>query len=249
MLWLQGGARVVAVAGVVAGLVPVHLTPTMTDRTETYLEFFRYASFALAWIALLSGAGIAALASFLARGLGSPVIARVLPIGFAMAMLVTPVVNRGYLGLRYGPAIDEAVFREALTQVPSECELIVPDDDRELDVVKRYVEITREVFVVRRDTPAPGSVIGLSKFLAERRRSPAGCRFFYRGTYCHDGFEGDPPPGCREIVERYGFEPVWSRTIVYRSHRLVSRPGRAARPWYEASLVLTLFKAGGPGAG
>ena len=69
ILCLRGRARVVALAGLVAGLVPEHTAPTMFDPTATYLEFFRYGSFALPWLALLAGAGLAGFAEWTARRL------------------------------------------------------------------------------------------------------------------------------------------------------------------------------------
>jgi hypothetical protein len=81
----------------------------------------------------------------------------------------------------------------------------------------------------------------VSAFLADGSR-PGGCWYFYRGSYCHDGFEGVPPPACRRVLERAPFEAVWSRDVEYRSHRLVSRPKRTVSPWYEPRLTLTLYR-------
>ncbi len=241
ILWLPGRARLIAILGLIAGLVPIHLTPTMYDPTETYLEFFRYGSFTLPWLALVSAAGIMGLASYFSRVLAIPSIAGFVALGAGLMMLATPMLNLDYLGRHYGPAIDEQVYREALTQIAPECEVIVPDDDKALDVLKRYFEITREVFEERRDTPPPHRVVGLSTFLGRSEPLEA-CSYFYRGTHCHDGFDGQPPEECRQLLGRYDADPVWSRDVEYRSHRLVSRPGRKVSPWYEPSLTLTLFR-------
>jgi hypothetical protein len=251
LAWLGGRARAVALSGLLAGLLPVHATPTMFDPTGTYLEFFRYATFALPWLALLASAGLAGLAERLGKRFRSPVGAKVPALAVVLVLVATPLVNRDYLALRYGPVVDGEVFREALTRVPQECTLVVPDDAERapagsLDVAKRYAEIAHEV-------SAPGSggprLVELSTFLraweaaaAAGQRGMRGCWFFYRGSYCHDGLDGDPPAACREVLDRVPFEKVWSREVEYRSHRLVSRPKRLVAPWYDPRLELSLYR-------
>jgi hypothetical protein len=44
------------------------------------------------------------------------------------------------------------------------------------------------------------------------------------------------------LLEQAPFAPVWSRTVEYRSHRLISRPQRTASPWYEPQLELSLYR-------
>ncbi|MBX3025921.1 hypothetical protein KF840_13520 [bacterium] len=246
LAWLRGRARAACVAGLLAGVVPLHVTPTGFDPTETYLELFRYGSFALPWMALLAGAGLAGVAAVLARGLRRRGAASGAAVVLGLLVAATPLLNRDYLARRYGPAVDEEVFREALTQVPGQCALIVPDDGDArgaLEVMKRYVEIARTA-----PPPAGGAsprLVGLSAFLRDWRDGgamPDGCWFFYRGSFCHDGFEGTPPADCAALLARAPFEPVWSRAVEYRSHRLVTRPARVAAPWYEPRLELTLYR-------
>jgi hypothetical protein len=146
--------------------------------------------------------------------------------------------------------VDEEAFREALAHVPRSCWVVVPDDEDHssrgsLEVMKRYVEIAG----APSGNGAAPRLIGLSAFLRELPRQIAGrggegCWFFYRGSYCHDGFEGNPPLACSEVLERAPFERVWSREVEYRSHRLVSRPKRVAAPWYEPRLALSLYRLG-----
>lgn len=240
VIWLRGNARAVTLAGLLAGIVPLHVTPTMSDPTATYLEFFRYGAFAMPWLALLAGAG----ASGLASAIGLPF----LTIVAALWMLATPLLERDYLALRYGPAVDEAVFREALLQVPEGCRLIVPDDPETFfDVFKRYAEIARDVSAHHPRAPVPGRIVAMSEALRDPPRG--GCWYFYRGSYCHDGFEGIAPPTCQRLLESAPFAPAWSRTVEYRSHRLVTRPRRAVAPWYEPHLELRLYQWRGPPAG
>jgi len=237
-LCLRGRARVAAFFGLIAGIVPIHATPTMFDPTETYLEFFRYGAFAMPWVALLAGAGLACAVTLL-----SHLLPRVAPAATAAVLglfLATPLLDRDYLGLQYGPAVDEETFRRALTHVPANCRLIVPDDQQHFDTLKRYVEIARDVASRNADAPSPEDLVGLSRAL---RNSPRdGCLYFYRGSYCHDGFEGIAPAECRELLEREGAVEVWSREVEYRSHRLVTRPRRKAAPWYERNLRLSLYR-------
>jgi hypothetical protein len=177
-------------------------------------------------------------------------------VAAALLLNATPLANRDYLSRRYGPAVDEEVFREALTHVPGRCWLVVPDDEDRgsrgsLEVMKRYAEIAREAS----SADAGPRLIGLSEFLRQWKADGASgaahrdadrCWFFYSGSYCHDGFEGEPPRTCSEVLERVPFERVWSRDVEYRSHRLVSRPKRVAAPWYEPHLVLSLYRLGTP---
>jgi hypothetical protein len=244
LVWLRGRARAVCVAGLVAGLVPVHTTPTMFDATATYLEFFRYASFALPWLTLLAGAGLAGTAQWISRRFPAPLGARAPAALLASALVATPLANHEYLARRYGPAVDEEVFRAALAHVPQRCWLIVPDDEDRggrgsLEVMKRYAEIAREMPA---DGAPPVRLIGLSAFLREWRGDREGCWYFYRGSYCNDGFDGNPPAACSEILERAPFVHVWGREVEYRSHRLVSRPKRVAAPWYDPHLEITLSR-------
>jgi hypothetical protein len=237
---------VIALAGLFAGLVPLHVTPTMYDPTGTYLEFFRYSAFAMPWLALLAGAGLAGVVDLLSARVTFPWAARALTLAVVIWLVATPLFNRKYLAIRYGPAVDEEVFRAALTHVPAGCRLVVPDDPEiHLDVMKRYVEIAREVSSQDRETPPPSNLVGVSTFLRDWRLKDDGCWYFYRGSYCHDGFEGIPPSECGEVLDRVPFEPVWSRKVEYRSHRLVSRPGRTISPWYEPRLELSLFRLKG----
>jgi hypothetical protein len=260
LLRLRGRARVVAAAGLLGGLVPEHTAPTMYDPTATYLEFFRYGSFALPWLCLFAGAGLAAIAESLDRLAGSPAhrltSLRSWPrAALALLLLATPLANREYLSRRYGPAVDEEAFREALARVPRPCRLIVPDDEERgsrgsLEVMKRYVEIALDTPTTAGGSPPP--LIGLSAFLREQSSGGAAhhggeaCWYFYRGSYCHDGFEGDPPAACSEVLDRFPSELVWSRDVEYRSHRLITRPGRTAAPWYEPRLALSLYRIAKP---
>jgi len=240
VLWLGGRARIVALAGLFAGIVPLHVTPTMYDPTGTYLEFFRYGAFAMPWLALLAGAGLAALAAAISRRV--PNGAAVAPAIVAMWIAATPLLNLGYLNIRYGPAVDEEVFRDALTRVPAGCRLIVPDDPEiHLDVLKRYIEIARDVAVGNPSSLPASSIVGISSVLRDPIRGDD-CWYFYRGSYCHDGFEGIAPPECAELLDREPFQLVWSRDVEYRSHRLISRPKRTISPWYEPRLTLSLYQ-------
>jgi hypothetical protein len=240
-LGLGRRACVVALAGLFAGIVPLHMTPTMFDSTGTYLESFRYAAFAMPWLTLLAGGGLAGLAALLSRLM--PRMAPAPVVAVVIWFVATPLLNRDYLSIRYGPAVDEEVFREALTHVPRECRLIVPDDpEYHLDVLKRYAEITRDVSRNHPQTPSPSSIVGVSTVLRHPPRD--GCWYFYRGSYCHDGFEGVAPIECRDLLEREPFELVWSREVEYRSHRLISRPQRMVSPWYEPRLRLSLYRLG-----
>jgi hypothetical protein len=246
LVWLKGRGRVIALAGLFAGLVPLHVTPTRYDPTGTYLEFFRYSAFAMPWLALLAGAGLAGMVDLCSARVTSRWTAQALALAVVIWLVATPLFNRDYLAIRYGPAVDEEVFRAALTQVPGECRLVVPDDPGlHLDVMKRYVEIAREVSSWNRETPPPSNLVGVSTFLRDWRSDDRGCWYFYRGSYCHDGFEGIPPIECGEVLDRAPFEPVWGREVEYRSHRLVSRPGRTVSPWYEPRLELSLFRLKG----
>jgi hypothetical protein len=198
------------------------------------------------WLALLAGAGLAGMVDTFSTRVNSQWAKQAPALAVVIWLLATPLLNRDYLGIRYGPAVDEEVFRAALTHVPAECRLVVPDDpELNLDVMKRYVEIARDVSLRDRHTPSPSSLVGVSTFLRDWRPDSEGCWYFYRGSYCHDGFEGIPPSACREVLDRASFEPAWSREVEYRSHRLVSRPKRTIEPWYEPQLSLSLYRLNG----
>jgi hypothetical protein len=263
-------------AGVVAGFVPAYLRGGMPDSTQSFMEFFRYGTWALPWILLATAEGMEAIALFAARFGGSaPGRARriersVRAVNVALCV-ATPLVFHSYLSRRYGPSMEEEAFRAALRQVPDRCGLVVPDDETELEhqgggtieILTRYMHIADEA-AARFESVVDGTrIAGVTSFLKsttgqtrlppvpllgveETERTP--CWYYFRGSYCYTGVDGHPSTACADLERRATLEPVLSRDILYISHRLVTRPDLREPPLYDPTQRLVLSHVVGLGA-
>jgi hypothetical protein len=264
----------VAAVGIAAGLVPLTVSPiNKVDPTGSYLEYFRYATWALPWIVLLAAEGMEAGVHFVvgrfetvgrrgASGVGSTIRAAILA-----GLVATPLVFRSYLARQYAPRVEEGAFRTALQHVPGECGLVIPDDASEdegmHETARRYVYIAEEAANRRESQVKPASVIGVTDYLRselELRGTPRSpsvaasdgdrgvpeCWYYFRGSYCHTGFDGRPSAGCAEFERRVQLEPVFTEHILYISHRLVTRPDLRDSPLYDPAQPIVLSKVVGP---
>jgi hypothetical protein len=264
---LRGAAwrlGVVAV-GAVAGLLPLSVSVVGNgDATQSYMEYFRYGTWALPWIVLVAAEGMNAGVGVLARRGPShaPRLEVALGATIVAACMATPLLFRGYLAREYGPRAEEAVFREALRHVPEGCGLIVPDDDRSrrggsIEITRRYVYIAEEAAARGESRVDPRSVIGATALLrspAQVRtlrptasapdgdRTPRPCWYYFRGSYCYTGLVGRGSSSCAKLERHAVLEPVLSRDILYISHRLVTRPDLSDRPLYDPAQSLVLSK-------
>jgi hypothetical protein len=256
---------VVVAVGAVAGLLPLSVSVVGNgDLTRSYMEYFRYGTWALPWIVLVAAEGMSAAVDVLARRGRAHAPGRELAVRAAIigACMTTPLVYRGYLARQYGPRAEEAVFREALQRVPDSCGLIVPDDDRSrrgsIEITRRYVYIAEEAAARGESRVDPRSVIGVTAFLRspshlralrapapDRDRVPPRCWFYFRGSYCYTGLVGRGSASCAKLERRAVLEPVLTRDILYVSHRLVTRPDLSEPPLYDPAQSLVLSKITG----
>ena len=263
------------VVGAVAGLFPALRGVTGTDPSATFLELFRYGAGALTFVALAVGLGVDGLVAGVGRVAprASRVVAvRTVIVLMAGGLLAVPLSRLDYLATRYGPATEEALFVAALAQVPEACGVIAPDDissgggpaGGSLEILQRYQSIARETLGRGERSPRAEHVVGVSPFLEALGRSRselpplvdlsrdrrdqdlAGrCWYFFDGEFCWHGNDGQPPPACAALRERLVLRPVFDQTILWRSHRLVSRPGIRRWPWWDPSLRLVLWEVTG----
>jgi hypothetical protein len=268
----------VVAVGTVVGLVPLAVTSLChVDQTRSYMEFFRYGTWALPWIVLLAAEGMEAAVALVAAAFGGPdpharrrraLAARAVIIGVCVA---TPIVFRDYLARRYGPRVEEDAFRTALRRIPAGCGVVVPDDESDdqnggtIEIRLRYVYIAEEAAARRESDVNPRGIVGATSFLrsAEQvgalpglppdvaRDPDAGtpCWYFFRGSYCATGLFGGGSATCADVEQRAALEPVLTQSISYVSHRLVTRPDLRDPPLYDPAQPLVLSKVVGWRAG
>ncbi len=261
--------------GIAAGLVPLSLSPVGNgDPTRSYMEYFRYGTWALPWIVLVAAEGMDAAVAFVVRRFArvGPERARHVELA-AQATIVavcmaTPLFFRSYLARQYGPRVEEEAFREVLEHVPGECGLVVPDDDSDdqgggtIEILQRYLYIAEEAAARGESRVNPERIIGVTAFLrsaAEHRAVPplpstaapdgdragTACWYYFRGSYCYTGLFGRGSRACTELERDALLEPMLARSILYISHRLVTRPDLADPPLYDPAQSLVLSKITG----
>ena len=260
----------VVAVGIVAGLVPLSLSPVGgSDPTGSYMEIFRYGTWALPWIVLVAAEGMDAGVGFVARRFARGGPDRMQRVAWAArativaACMATPLFFRSYLARQYGPRVEEQTFREVLGRVPDGCALVVPDDDSDdqaggtIEVLRRYVYIAEEAAAQGESRVKPERVVGVTDFLraaAEHRavpplpsasdgdRAAPACWYYFRGSYCHTGLIGQGSPACAELERDAVLDRVFARSILYISHRLVSRPDLSDPPLYDPAQSLVLSR-------
>jgi hypothetical protein len=266
------GRLVVVGVGITAGLVPLSVSPVGgLDPTRSYMEYFRYGTWALPWILLVAAEGMDAGVLFVTRRFAGAdperahrleLAARATIIAVCMA---TPLFFRSYLARQYGPRVEEEAFREALRVVPDECGLVVPDDDSDdqgggtIEIERRYEYIAEEAAAEGKSRVSPERVIGVTAFLRsavdrravpplpsaatpEGNRGEAACWYYFRGSYCYTGLTGHGSAVCAELERDAVLEPMLTQRILYISHRLVTRPDLSDRPLYDPDQALVLSR-------
>ena len=269
---LRSPRRLVVIGvGIAAGLVPLSVSPVgSSDPTRSYMEYFRYGTWALPWILLVAAEGMDAGVRFVTRrfaGVGTAharrleLVARTIVIAVCVA---TPLFYRSYLARQYGPRAEEAAFREVLRRVPEDCGLVVPDDDSDdqgggtIEIMRRYVFIAEEAAARGDESVDPKRIVGVTTFLrtateqgavppapetTDRTRPP--CWYYFRGSYCYTGLIGQGSPVCGELERHAALEPILTQRILYISHRLVTRPDLTDPPLYDPDQSLVLSKVVG----
>jgi hypothetical protein len=261
----------VIAVGTTVGLLPLAVTALChVDQTRTYMEFFRYGTWALPWLVLLAAEGMEAVVAFVATRLGGidPRARRRVEIAATGAIIATcmatPVVFHDYLARQYGPRVEEDAFRKALQRVPSGCGVVVPDDASDdqgggtIEIMQRYVYIAEEAAARRESAVNPRGVVGVTPFLRSAEHdhalpplpsdvagSPdraAPCWYYFRGSYCATGLFGEGSAACTNLEQRASLEPVLTQPILYISHRLVTRPDLRDPPLYDPAQPLVLSK-------
>ena len=262
----------VIVVGIAAGLLPLSVTAFChDDLTRSYMEYFRYGTWALPWLVLLAAEGMAAAVGFVATSVGrlgsGPARRAELAAGATLiaVCMATPLVFRSYLARQYGPRVEEDVFRKALRRVPADCGVVVPDDESDdqgggtIEIMQRYVYIAEEAAARRDSDVKPERIVGTTAFLrsAERdhgvpalpsdgrkgaERDEAACWYYFRGSYCSTGLSGQGSATCDELERRAVLEPVLAQRILYISHRLVTRPDLRDPPLYDPEQSIVLSR-------
>jgi hypothetical protein len=258
--------------GIIAGLVPLSLSPVGNgDPTGSYMEYFRYGTWALPWIVLVAAEGMDAGVGLVARRFGRVDPARAHRMALAArativaVCMATPLVFRSYLARQYGPRVEEEAFRDALDRVPDDCGLVVPHDYSDLpgvgtiELMRPYVYNAEEAAAQGKSRVHPERIVGVTDFLrsaAEHRavpplpsaaapvgdRADPACWYYFRGSYCYTGLFGLGSRACAEIERDAVLDPVLARNILYISHRLVTRPDRSDPPFYDPAQSLVLSK-------
>jgi hypothetical protein len=262
----------VIAVGIAAGLLPLSVTALChVDRTRSYMEFFRYGTWALPWLVLLAAEGMEAGVVFVATHFGRVDPGRVRRVELAARATViavcmaTPVVFRSYLARQYGPRVEEDAFRKALQRVPAGCGVVVPDDDSDdqsggtIEIMQRYVYIAEEAAARRESDVNPKGIVGVTTFLRAAKHddavpglpseavgtaesAEAACWYYFRGSYCSTGIAGEGSAACAELERRASLEPVVAQHVFYISHRLVTRPDLRDPPLYDPAQPIVLSK-------
>jgi len=260
--------------GLMAGCVPLYISPGGYDLTGSYMEFFRYGTWALPWVLLLTAEGMEVIAWRVGAWFGgasgrahlAKFAARAVLIALCMA---TPLVFRDYLARRYGPRMEEEAFLEALRLIPGECALVVPDDEADMErqsggtieIMRHYTFVAEEAAARRESCVRLTRIVGITYFLnstansgvfpslppllpgePDDDRAAPNCWYYFRGSYCYTGFDGNGSASCAALERRANLEQVWSRDIFYISHRLVTRPDLRDPPLYDPEQRLVLSK-------
>ena len=258
--------------GIGAGLVPLSLSPVdHGDPTQSYMEYFRYGTWALPWIVLLAAEGLDAGAELVARRAARIGPERAHRVALAArstivaVCMATPLVFRSYLAREYGPRVEEAAFRDVLARVPDDCGLVVPDDESDdqgagtIEVMRRYVYIAEEAAAQGASRMNAERIVGATRFVrsaseqrgipplpwgpgADGERTTPACWYYFRGSYCYTGFDGHGARACAELERDAVLDPVFTRRILYISHRLVTRPDLTAPPLYDPAQSLVLSR-------
>ncbi len=258
LAWRDRRRLAVVGVGIAAGFAPVYLRGGMLDPSQSFMEFFRYGTWALPWILLATAEGMEAAALWVGSRFGGAGAERVARLAIVAVCAATPLVLHDYLSRRYGPRAEEEVFRAALAQVPGDCAVVVPDDDSEgdgqrggtIEIRQRYVYIGAEVAAVSQ-SPSTPRIVGVTSFLkaigAGSELPPtdsagAPCWYYFRGSYCYTGVDGHAPTSCTELERRAVLQPVLTRDILYISHRLITRPDLRHPPFYDPAQRLELSR-------
>lgn len=253
---------VLVAVGVASGLLPLSIRGA-NDVTGSYMEVFRYGTWALPWLVLLAATGLSAAVRALAARFGAReqrVYVAAL-IGLVAVVLSSPVRAHRYLARQYGPLAEERVFREALGRAPGQCTLVVPDDVSDLvrnnrgtiEIQARYSAIAFEQAL--KDGRPTRTTVGVTAFLdsltqqgwphATSGGAPL-CYWFFEGSYCFTGADGTPPKVCEQLLQRVHARPVMDKPIEYVSHRFVTRPDLHTPPLYDPHQHLRLFQLSAP---
>ncbi len=256
--------------GTTVGLIPLSLSPRAGDLSQSYIEYFRYGSYTLPWLALLAAQGWELVVQVFGGILPGRSITRWSPathrkgvrtlvIGVCVS---TAVLAQPYLARRYGAATEEQAFREALSIIPRRCGVIVPEEkggSHSVEINARYAHIAEEASRSEQATISGEQVLGLHEFEREsgggelpvvrrRHQQPAGgapCWYYFHGSYCYTGLFGNPPGDCAALERRLILEPVFSQDILYLSYRLVTRPDLRDPPLYNPAQTLVLYRVKG----
>jgi hypothetical protein len=242
-------ASLIALAGLAAGLTPVYLRGLTPDPAGTHLEVLRYGVPALAWLSLISAAGLDAACRSLNR-LWRPSGGRRLVLhGLVALMVSSPVaLHREYLARRYGHATSERAIRQLLPRVPEGCGLLVPDDFPEgvsIEIHDRYRFIAAEAYAAGESRAL--EVRPVSDLL-EGKMTAQQCWTFLRGPYCYHGFAARPAEACERVATRFTLEEIAAVPIEFRHHRLVTGPDVQRAPWYMERMPVVLYRVAGRNA-
>ena len=255
--------------GLLSGWIPVFLG----GMPEDLLEGLRYGTPALAWLALVSGAGLHWLVGRLPEG-------RLRAAGLALmvsAVAGTPLLHLDYLATSYGPRSSDIAFRKALREVPAGCGLVVPGEDRDdgLDPSVRYRYIIEEeleqdptLLPIHRVVSAPvflaalrqeQGLPGIDAFAMDPGpRDEGTCWFVFLTGECLVTQSMDVEAGrftdpgtCQALEAAVDLEPVETFAVGFRYHRLVTVPRvrslpRAA-PDFRTQLLRIRGRVGGGG--
>jgi len=268
----KGVAAQLPLVGIAAGLLPLSVTALChADRTHSYMEFFRYGTWALPWLVLLAAEGMEACVVFAARRVERDDAGRARRVELAatatiaVVCMATPVVFRGYLARQYGPRVEEAAFRKALRRIPAGCGVVVPDDASDdqsggtIEIMQRYVYVAEEAAARHESDVDPKGIVGGTAFLRAAERDDAlprlppeavgngdggatPCWYYFHGSYCATGLFGDGSAVCAELEQRASLAPVLAQRIFYVSHRLVTRPDLRDPPLYDPAQPIVLSK-------
>jgi hypothetical protein len=247
-LWLLGPALIgwmvlirrglfVAVAAIVAGLLPVYVVGQPADPTGSHIELFSYTAFAHPWIALLAGAGVLGLlelVSFRRR-----IVINVATTVAAIGLVAFAWSVRGYLDREYGFMLEKRAFDAALSAVPEGCGFVVPEDGN--GPIMNETRQRYEAWLPRR-----ARSIGTHEFLRTTPHSAlpplpgftgdAPCWILLRGAYCFQPFEpmsDGIAESCGTIQHVWNGTPIHEASLVFYSHRQVTQPSSTPQtmPW------------------
>ena len=261
-------ATVVVITGILFGITPLAIVMGK-DQAGEYLEWFRYPTWALPFIAIAAGIALDELCARLSHrfkvlraGERGPARATAL---LTLTLALIPLLHYPYLQRQYTHVVEEPLLREAFSLVPPGCGIVVPEDDPTgegtHEVLHRYQnvlldEMGGDIWLTDRlhgvvsftehlmtDGELISSIQNKAPNASEERAID--CWYFLEAAYCHYALWDTPLAACGQLLAHTEHELVASWAYEYIHHRQVVFPFRRDYR-YHPDVGVALYRLIGP---